>query len=72
MITSQLLLATLFLMQAWPSWPPGHSVGSCSAKHQPLPPGPFPLQSHPATQPQACSAAWGYCGESAGPSTWPC
>ena len=29
----------------WPSWTPGHTAGSCSAKHQSMPPGPFPLQS---------------------------
>uniref|UniRef100_A0A8C2TWL7 Ubiquitin carboxyl-terminal hydrolase n=1 Tax=Coturnix japonica TaxID=93934 RepID=A0A8C2TWL7_COTJA len=34
----------------------GHTVGSCSAEHQPTPPGPL----LPATQPQAYSAAWGY------------
>ncbi|NXT44416.1 RYR3 protein, partial [Pelecanoides urinatrix] len=39
----------------WPSWPPGHTAGSCSAGCQPAPPGPSPLGSFPATLPQACS-----------------
>lgn len=56
----------------WPSSPPGLTVSPCSEEHQPTPPGPFRLHSHPATQPQACSAAWGYCGQSAKPGTWPC
>ena len=44
-----------------PSWTPG--LGSCSAKHQPIPPGLFPLHSLPATLPQACRHCLG--------SLWP-
>ena len=43
----------------WPSWPPGHTAGLCSAKCEPTVPDPFPLHSFPATQPQACSIACG-------------
>jgi len=75
MITSLLLLAMLLLIQArmpLASWPPGHTVSSCSDGKQPTPLGPFILHSHPATQPQTYSTAWGYCGQSAEPGTWPC
>ncbi|NWI61459.1 MTUS1 protein, partial [Calyptomena viridis] len=45
----------------WPSWPPGHTAGSCSAGCQPAPSGCFPLGSFPATLYPLCSTAWGCC-----------
>ena len=57
-ITSLLLLAALFLMQArmlLASWLAGHTAGLCSADCQLAPPDPFPPCSFPATLPQTCS-----------------
>ena len=71
-ITSLILLATLFLIQTrmnWPSWPSGHTTGTCLAEHQPIPQCPFPLHSLPSTLPQVYSIAQG-CGQSTGPSSW--
>ena len=51
----------------WPSWPHGHTAGSCSASSQPAPPGPFLPSIF-----LACSVAWGSCDWSAGPSIWCC
>ena len=56
----------------WPAWPPGHTVGSCSAGCRPTPQGPFPLDCFPATPPQACSVAWGCCDRHAESGIWPC
>jgi len=54
------------------SWQPGHTAGSCSASCQLTPSDPSPPCSFPATLPQACSNAWGFCNWNAGPGTWSC
>lgn len=64
MITSCWLHCCWYRLRCW--WPSGHTAGSCSANHQPTPPGPFLPCSLPATLPHAHSNAWGC----AGPSTW--
>jgi len=56
----------------WPSWPPVHTAGSCSASCRPTPQGPFLPDIFPATLPQACSIARGCCDRSAGLGTWHC
>jgi len=56
----------------WPSWPPGHTAGSCSASCQPAPAATFLLGNFPTTLPQVCSIAWGCCEPSVGPGIWPC
>ena len=74
-ITSLLLLALYSWYKPgcrWPSWPPGHTADSCPAGCPPTPQGPFLPGSFPAPPPQACSAAWGCCDQSAGPGIWPC
>lgn len=56
----------------WPSWSSGHTASTCSAKHWPAPPGPFPTHSLCTALFQACSADWGCFGQSSWPGTWSC
>ena len=56
----------------WPSWPPGHAAGSCSAGCWPTSHSPFLPGRFPSTPPQACSIAWGCFDQSTRPSTEPC
>ena len=50
----------------WRSWLPVHAAGSCLAEHWPTSPHPFLLHNLPVTLLQACSVAWGCCGQSEG------
>ena len=67
-MTSLLLLATFFLIQArghWPPWPPGHTAGC-----QPVPQGPFLPGPCPAPPSPAYNTAGAYGGQNAGLTTW--
>jgi len=50
----------------WTSWLSGHTAGRWPALQGLFMPGNFP-----ATLPQACRVAWGYCDQNAGAATWP-